>query len=399
MNRIKSIKTMKHIALISIICLFAGMVYAQIATNEQPYGLQAGKKVQQQNSVVLSPPDRARIAAEDSINDRAFGSLRYAYPIHVNYTLENSGAWQQLKDGSKLWRLKVNIPDALSTNTYYDAFWLPEGSKFFVYSEETGQSIGAITSEYIAGNRDKPIKFATALIHGENVVYEYYQPASVVDTPIISISRIDYGYRYVNNPYQGGLRGFGDSDPLNININCPEGANWQIEKHAVARVSVSGPLGSTWCSGALINNTKNDYTPYFLTAWHCIREVGLDAIDNNDASQWIFYWDYEHPDCYNSPIEPAHKTTVGATIVANFDPNRLAHSTDFALLLLHQDPRNVVGFSPYYLGWDRSGNTGIVRLLWSDNLVGINQHGQYFLYANIFYIRHISYSNATNQHL
>jgi len=350
---------MRQIALTSIICLFAGVLYAQIATNEQPYGLQVGKKVQQQNQIVLSSPDRARIDAEDSINDCQSCALRYAYPVWVNYTLENAGVWQQLKDGSKLWRLKVNIPGALSTNTYYDEFWLPEGSKFFVYSEETGQSIGAITSEFIAGDKHNPIKFATALIYGESVVYEYYQPASVVDTPRIAISRIDYGYRYINNSYQGGFRfGFGTSDTLNININCPEGANWQVEKHAVARVSLVGPGGTNWCSGALINNTHNDYIPYFLTAQHCSFQVGLDAINNNDASQSVFYWDYEFPNCNNSIVEPAHKTTVGAKLVASSDPVLTSLSTDFALFRLIQDPRNVTGFLPYYLGWDRSGNPG-----------------------------------------
>jgi len=49
---------MRKIALISIMCLFAGMVYAPIATHEQSYGLQVGEKVQQQNQMVLSPSDK-----------------------------------------------------------------------------------------------------------------------------------------------------------------------------------------------------------------------------------------------------------------------------------------------------------------------------------------------------
>jgi hypothetical protein len=74
---------------------------------------------------------------------------------------------------------------------------------------------------------------------------------------------------------------------------------------------------------------------------------GLDAIDNSNASQWIFYWDYEYPGC-SSSTEPAHKATTGATVIAN---NSVS---DFALLKLTQDPRNLTNFIPYYLGWDRS---------------------------------------------
>jgi len=40
-----------------------------------------------------------------------------------------------------------------------DKFYLPDGTKFFVYSEETGQSIGAVTSEFLDGSFDDPIKF------------------------------------------------------------------------------------------------------------------------------------------------------------------------------------------------------------------------------------------------
>lgn len=116
-------------------------------------------------------------------------------------------------------------------------------------------------------------------------------------------------------------------------------------------MSIPLPNGTGWCSCELINNTDNDYTPYVLTADHCIDEVGLDAINNNNASQWIFYWEYERTGCSNSG-SPTLRTTTGATVVAN---NSVS---DFALLLLTQNPRNVLGVKPYYLGWDRSGNAG-----------------------------------------
>lgn len=261
-----------------------------------------------------------------------------------------------MDDGSKIWRLKVNIPGALSTNTYYDKFWLPEGGKFFIYSEDPQQSIGAITSEFIGGSKDEPIKFATALIYGENVVYEYYQPAWVKESPIISIPRIDYGYRYVNNPYKNMLRDFGHAKNCHINIKCPKGNNWQTERSAIARVSTVGPKGSGWCSCALINNINNDYKPYVLTADHCL--YGLDALTNRDASQWTFYWHYEHqnPDCVNNnnPIEPTRYPTVGAILEANNT------DTDFALLTLKQDPRDH-GITLYYLGWDRSGSENVYQ--------------------------------------
>ena len=146
---------------------------------------------------------------------------------------------------------------------------MPEGGKFFIYSEETKQSIGAITSEFIDGKRQTPAQFANSLIYGENVVYEYYQPASVKEYPIISINRIDYAYRNVNNPYYDGQRGFNDALHCNININCTEGNNWQTEKNAIARISIPYTNHAAWASGALINNTNNDYTPYNSRLYYC----------------------------------------------------------------------------------------------------------------------------------
>ena len=337
---------------------FIQFLSAQITTHEVPFsfGSTPSQLLRSISTQELSAPDMAIIRAEDKVNDTLPGGpLRFAYPVKVHYTLANSGVWQTLKDGSKLWRLKVRLPGALSTNALYDKFLLPKGAKFYVYSEETRQSIGAITSEYLNNESNGAFEFSTGLIYGETVTFEYYQPETVREEAIISISRIDYGYRYVNNPYTPRTRYFDDSGDCQVNVNCPEGADWRMEKDAIARIMVVSDYGSGWCSCSLVNNTNNDNAPYVLTADHCLQnsygQYLFDAISNPNASRWVFYWGYEHPGCSDGN-EPAHRSTVGATVVANNG------SSDFALLRLTQDPRNLTGFTPYYLGWDRSGNSG-----------------------------------------
>ena len=357
---------MKKIILLTASCMIALNLYAQITTNEPPYGLHEGFKAKFQENLIIPAPDVGQILKEDKDNEQYPGPVPYAYAFYVKYTFENSGEWQTLEDGSKLWRLKVSMPGALSTNTYYERFWLPRGAKFFVYSESTKQSIGAITSEYIEGSKEKPSGFATAIIFGENVVYEYYQPAYVKESPDICISRIDYGYRYINNPYVKGSKKFGDALPCSININCPKGMDWQVEKHAVARVSIPINNRTGFCSCALINNTSNDFTPYVLTADHCLiytdEETRVRYYDakpgpneTSNGSGMIFYWEYEHPSCSNSTIEPNtnYLTSTGADVVAN------SELTDFALLKIKssQDPRTKTDACTHYLGWDRSGNS------------------------------------------
>ena len=118
-------------------------------------------------------------------------------------------------------------------------------------------------------------------------------------------------------------------------------------KNAVALLIIDGQF---LCSGALINTTKNDNTPYLLTASHCLN--GHDAINNANCDYWTFLWDYESPNCENPTIEPIRLSTSGAIVKAN---NSVS---DFALLQLTEDPRNIQSANLYYLGWDNSGNFG-----------------------------------------
>ncbi|MDR0830093.1 MAG: trypsin-like peptidase domain-containing protein [Prevotellaceae bacterium] len=350
---------MRKLIFVSALFLVVSATNAQITTNEKPYGLLAkqGKNFIRGNAAIqteiktFSAEYKAFTAQEDSINGLESDYMRYAFAVPVNYTLQNSGTWQNLTDGGKIWRLKVSMPNALSTNAYYSKFWLPDGAKFFVYNEETGQSIGAITSEFIGGNKQNPAKFATANIHGENVIFEYYQPANVNETAIIEIFRIDYGYRYLSTQNDGL---FGTSLPCQININCSDAADWQIEKHAIARISVMGEGGTYFGTCVLVNNTKNDFTPYVLTANHFVGHTGKNAWNDDSGIYCVTYWNYELPNCNNDTINPLSYTTIGAEIVANEES--IISGNDFALLKLIQNPLDNYHITPYYLGWDRSGS-------------------------------------------
>ncbi|MDR2125788.1 MAG: hypothetical protein LBP63_03010 [Prevotellaceae bacterium] len=79
---------MKKILLLTLFGLFTVIVTAQIVTDELPYGLKEDSiTVKQQDVIILSAPDRALIAKEDSVNDSQPGAVRYAYPTKVNGTL------------------------------------------------------------------------------------------------------------------------------------------------------------------------------------------------------------------------------------------------------------------------------------------------------------------------
>lgn len=346
----------KTIFFLTFLCAYT-KVSAQLSTHEQPVSFDQKLKLtvlsKSSNPKVIMPSlDMAKIEAEDKVDEEYDMPPRFGYSHFVNYDLNNSGTWYELPNGDKLWQLEVVCPTALSVNFCYDKFWIPEGGKFFVYSKDKKHAIGAFTSKNNKGDRENIRGFATGIVYGDDVVLEYYQPKDVTSDAIISIKSVAHGYRSIRN----NGTGYGASGACVVNVNCDEGQNWQYEKRAVALVIINDGNRVSYGTGFLINTTDLSHKPYLMTANHCIK-AGCDAGGDPSLDDYIFYWDYEEPGCVNTGIEPCHKSTTGATIVAN-PKGDLNNKSDFALLRLSEEPNNISGYTPYYLGWDKSGQSG-----------------------------------------
>ena len=335
----------------SILLLFMFVysdIFAQLSTNEKPVSFSLKSKPVETSrllaKVVMPELDMAKIEKEDKEDEELNMPPRFGYQHFVNYDLNNTGVWYKLPNGDKLWQLNVVCPNALSVNFCYDKFWIPEGGKFFIYSNDKKHVLGAFTAMNNKGDRNNLRGFATGLVSGSNVTLEYYQPKEVIDDAIISVCCVVHGYRYISIPTPN----FGYSASCMVNINCEEGQKWQYEKNAVALMIINGAF---YCTGSLITSTNNSGEPFFLTANHCISFIG-DATNNTNLDTSFFYWNYETLGCSNSSEEPSLYSTEGATILAN------NIATDFALLRLSEDPKSLTDYVPFYLGWDKSGLSG-----------------------------------------
>jgi V8-like Glu-specific endopeptidase len=320
---------------------------AQLNTNEKPvsFGRESELRVirRSANPTVTMPLlDMDKIEKEDAENGRKDAPLRFGIKHKVEYNLDNSGTWYEFLNGDRLWQMNVICPEALSVNFCYDKFWLPDGGKFFVYSKDKRHTLGAFTSKNNKGDREHLNGFATGLVNGSEVVLEYYQPRDVNVDAIISIEYVVHGYRYIN----WGDNSKGYSNTCMVDINCANGNNWQKEKKAIAHIILEG---NGHCTGALVATTNLDGEPLLLTANHCMKDEGWDAISAPNLNYTTFYWNYEKSGCGNDSILPTYSTT-GATLLAN------DKYSDFALLRLAEDPRLSIDYKPYYLGWDHSGN-------------------------------------------
>ena len=307
------------LALLNIITLS----YAQISIKKKPVSIMQNLDLQIP-AVQLPQINLKPYLEEDALDkDDKDMPFRFGIPVDVHYDLSNSGRWRTLKDGGRLWTLKIVSEGAVSINLLYDKFKLPPGARFYVYSSDRSQIQGAFT----AANNKKDGRFATAPLKGDECILEYYEPAAVIGDGVISLSRVVHGYK---NVFFGKSGGFGQSGACNININCPEGAEWQNDKRAVALVVTGG--GTRICSGALVNNTAEDLRQYFLTANHCL----------GGEESFIFMFNYESPDCENID-GPTWQTVQGAVLRAT---NK---ESDFALLELTEPiPQE---YNVYYAGW------------------------------------------------
>lgn len=337
---------MKRFLIILLVIVINANVFAQISTNETPFSFGINAKHWNDTKIVVMPAlDMAKIDAEDHEDEEYGFPPRFGYPHKVNYDLKNSGTWCELPNGDKLWQLNVVCPNALSVNFCYDKFWIPEGGKLYVYSKDRNHCIGAFTSRNNKGDSINVRGFATGLVYGSDVIMEYYQPKKITSEAIISIEYVVHGYRYINF----GEKTFDDAGSCMVNVNCEEGQDWQNEKKAVARIIIEGAY---YCTGSLLTTTDFSEEPFFLTANHCISKVGKDALEDPSLDYTFFYWNYEAPGCISNNIEPSLYSTSGATILAN---NIIS---DFALLQLTEDPKDLPNYTPYYLGWDCSGEAG-----------------------------------------
>lgn len=324
--------------LLTLTILFATLhLQAQIGQGGTPRSFSAQGINETLPLVSTRGVDLPQLTQEDLVNDQLSMPLRFAVGNQVKYNLDNSGKWDVLPNGDRIWRLSINCPNALSVNLLYNQFFIPQGGEFYVYTPDASQILGS----FGAHNNQLNGKFATEMVFHHTLVVEYFEPKKLRGKARIEIGQINHGYRHLAEFSNNG----GGSGPCQVDVNCsPEGDNWQAEKDGVARIIING---TGLCTGSLVNNTAEDGRQLFLTAFHCVDD--MDAVTNPDASDFVFYWNFERSDCGMNGA-PNTATTTGATLLANH-PN-----SDFALFELHENPRVVADV--YYNGWDASGNVG-----------------------------------------
>lgn len=326
---------MKYIFILLVsFVLFQLSALGQISEGGLPvsfYNLEVKKNY---TTIATATVNHKQMLYQDSIEaSNKTVPYKFGKALDVSLNTDNSGNWQTLSNEDKIWQLGIQSKGAYSLNFIFNKFRLPKGSKLFIYNPDRRDVLGAFTEK---NNRDDGV-FSTTIIKGDFVIIEYYEPKSTEDSKIkdskirFELVKVIHAYRDLWKKAEGY---YGQSGPCNINVNCPDGLPWYNEKRAVALILVYG--NSALCSGELVNNVRQDGTPYFLTANHCLEsEPGVNT--------WLFMFNYESPGCttQNGPI---NQTINGATLKATDTPS------DFALLELGSKPPQ--SYNVYFAGWN-----------------------------------------------
>ncbi len=284
------------------IIIFKPVCNAQISYGGTPYFRESNK-----NNLKIKKLTRVKSLDKDYQTKYSNSTLKltkYADELVSEYDILESEISDTI-NGIVVKRLSIKSEGAYSLSLYFSEFELTEGAKLFIYNDL--KVIGSFTS---ANNKDFG-SFATQAIPGDNLTIELSYPLG--ETPVLVLEKTYHGVKNIFKILKATT-----SEACNVNINCSEGEEWQIDKKAICRITSKSHL----FSGALVNTSNYDCTPYVLTAMHALK-------DGDDAATCIFYFNYESKNCDGTDVMKVN-TISGSELIAT------TQRLDFSLVKLSE---------------------------------------------------------------
>ncbi|MBO4282204.1 MAG: T9SS type A sorting domain-containing protein [Bacteroidales bacterium] len=250
---------------------------------------------------------------------------RYA----VSHSLVRDGEQRRLADGSLVYRMAFQAPQAKFMDLSFRRFHLPKGGYAYLLNPENGDCRGPYLPEDIKDS----LGFSTDLLLGERAALLCHVPAGGEDSVNIRLHCVVAGQKAFFN---------GEETPAClINTACEEAQAYGDIVHAVVLIYMDGYL----CSGTLINNTAQDGTPYVLTAAHCMENLNYP-----NYGGWKFYFNIASASCASntdgpSPFDWNVQVMIGCQLMAK------GKNSDFLLLKLNRQVPDA--YQAFYSGWDR----------------------------------------------
>lgn len=233
--------------------------------------------------------------------------------------------WSETPEGGQVAAISITSAGAhgLRLGLVVDA--MPDAAELRLYRKDrskTGfETTGKAVNEAIARNRraDGDTRAAgiwwTPDLGADEVTLEIALPAGLSTSQLrIAIPTLTHAYVNLALPVELELRdslvprNVGDAAGCELDASCAD--QYATERNAVARMTYVGSDNRYYyCTGSLLNNTRRDLTPYFLSANHCIS---TQASATSLRTDWFF----RSASC--NSFEPSAQTTAlqrGATLL------------------------------------------------------------------------------------
>lgn len=263
-------------------------------------------------------------------------------PLELDSAVD--GVWFE-QDGRRVWEAEVFADGADALSLHFSHAQLPADSTLLLRGSD-GSRQGPYSAKHVRGGQ-----LWTGSLKGESVTLR-------MDAPLNAPARLGLGTVYYG--FREALGAPSKSGDCNIGVACGAANPYQNQVRSTVLLQFVEGNSLFSCSGLLVNNTRNDRTPYILTADHC----GIDS-SNQDSVQ--VYWKYQYSTCVQ-PGDHVHRAPSASTSVSGVEFLADGPSSDFTLLVAGSAANPAVlpsSFEPYWSGWD-------VGLLGAQSGVGVH---------------------------
>jgi hypothetical protein len=238
----------------------------------------------------------------------------------TNLFVRGAGRLNRNADGSEILLLAVRSPGAVGVRVHLEDFDIPEGDEVYVYgAAPDGEVQGPYRGTGPFGDRE----LWSGTVAGDTAIVEYYAKGGASDFRVSEVAHI----------YEDPLSAVTPQPVLSCEVDASCSTN--AEKNAVGRI-VYQDNGSFVCTGTLLNDRNTSFTPFFLTARHCVSTQTV-------AQTVETYWFYQTTSCNSGVLRSdiAHSTSGSDLLVTS----TAADST--LIKILGSLPGGVV-----FAGWD-----------------------------------------------
>jgi subtilisin-like proprotein convertase family protein len=226
--------------------------------------------------------DNVALAQKELISRNTERAPRFAESIEVDISPDKDGTWESQENGDLIWRIYIESPGARSLNFGFNEYQLPKGASLILYAPESFEKAGPFT------NKDNEVheEMWSPIVEADGVVIQLIVPAKNKSKVKLRLSTVNHDFLGFRSVVSGAC---------NVDVVCGEEDGPQFEliedyRDIIQSVGLLTLSGSAFCTGFLVNNVRQDQTPYYMTANHC-------GVNGGNASSVVVYWNFENSYC------------------------------------------------------------------------------------------------------